>query len=111
VAEEEEGSSEGVSGGWMKRRGRFGWQADPCFDFPRSRGILGTVGEQKCASNRAGEDKSREGKGWVGGGALQPTKRASKSWLWVWDMMAREHKKWQVGPHRKWVMGEVYHND
>jgi hypothetical protein len=71
VAEEEEDSSEGVGGGRMTRRGRFGWQADPRFDFPHSRGIFGTVGERKCASNRAGEDKSRAGKGWAGGGALR----------------------------------------
>jgi hypothetical protein len=29
----------------------------------------------------------------------------------VWAMMTREHEKGRVGPHRKWVMGEVYHND
>jgi hypothetical protein len=38
-------------------------------------------------------------------------KRASKSWLLVWAMMTREHEKGQVGPHKKWVMGEVYHNN
>jgi hypothetical protein len=38
-------------------------------------------------------------------------KRASKSWLWVWAMMKRENDKGWVGPHKKWVMGEVYHND
>ena len=26
-------------------------------------------------------------------------------------MMMREHEKGRVGPHRKWVMGEVYHNN
>jgi hypothetical protein len=26
-------------------------------------------------------------------------------------MMTREREKGWVGPHRKWVMGEVYHND
>jgi hypothetical protein len=38
-------------------------------------------------------------------------KRASKFWLWVWAMMTREHEKGWVGPHRKWVMGEVYHKN
>jgi hypothetical protein len=38
-------------------------------------------------------------------------KRSSKSWLRVWAMMKREHEKGRVGPHIKWVMGEVYHND
>jgi hypothetical protein len=38
-------------------------------------------------------------------------KRASKSWLQVWAMMKRENENGRVGPHRKWVMGEVYHDD
>jgi hypothetical protein len=38
-------------------------------------------------------------------------KQSSKSWLWVWAMMIREHEKGWVGPHKKWFMGEVYHND
>jgi hypothetical protein len=38
-------------------------------------------------------------------------KQASKSWLWVWAMMKREEKKGRVGPHRKWVMAEVYLDD
>ena len=71
VAEEEEDRSEGVGGGWMTRPGWFGWQANPRFEFPCSRGIFGTVGERKCAINRAREDKSRVGKGWEGGRALR----------------------------------------
>ena len=38
-------------------------------------------------------------------------KQASNSWLQLWAMMKREHEKGWVGPHKKWVMGEVYHND
>jgi hypothetical protein len=38
-------------------------------------------------------------------------KQASKSWLRVWAMMMKEHEKGQVGPHKKWVMGEVYYNN
>jgi hypothetical protein len=38
-------------------------------------------------------------------------KTDSKYWLWIWAMMMREHEKGQVGPHGKWVMGEVYHKD
>jgi hypothetical protein len=38
-------------------------------------------------------------------------KRASKSWLRVWAMMKGENEKGWVGPHRKWVMGEGYHDD
>jgi hypothetical protein len=71
VAEEEEDNREGAGEGWRTRRGRFGCQADPRFNFPHSRGISGTVGERKCARNRAGEDKSRAGKGWAGGQALR----------------------------------------
>jgi len=77
LAEEEEDSSEGVGGAWMTRQGRFGWQADPRSKLPRSRGIFRIVGERKCASNRVGEDKSKAGKGWVGGGALRRKSRRS----------------------------------
>jgi hypothetical protein len=63
VAEEEEDSSEGVGGGWMTRRGRFGWQADPRFDFPRSRGIFGTVGEpENVPATEQERTKAEQGK-------------------------------------------------
>jgi hypothetical protein len=38
-------------------------------------------------------------------------KRASKSCLQVWVMMKRENEKGRVGPNKKWVMGELYHDD
>jgi hypothetical protein len=38
-------------------------------------------------------------------------KWASKSWLLVWAMMKGEKRNVRVGPHRKWVMGEGYHDD
>jgi hypothetical protein len=36
---------------------------------------------------------------------------ASRSWLWVWAMMKGGTRKGWVGPHRKGVMGEGYHDD
>jgi hypothetical protein len=38
-------------------------------------------------------------------------KRDSKSWLQVWAMMMGEDREGWVGPHKKWVMSEVYHDD
>jgi hypothetical protein len=38
-------------------------------------------------------------------------KWASRSWLWVWAMMKGGKRRGWVGPHKKWVMGEGYHDD
>jgi hypothetical protein len=38
-------------------------------------------------------------------------KWASRSWLRVWAMMKGGNGKGWVGPHRKGVMGEGYHDD
>jgi hypothetical protein len=38
-------------------------------------------------------------------------KHDSRSWLWVWAMVKGGTGRGWVGPHRKGVMGEGYHDD
>jgi hypothetical protein len=62
VAEEEEDSSEGAGGGRRTRRGRFGWQADPRFDFPRSWGISGQWERENVLATEQERTKAEQGK-------------------------------------------------